>query len=59
MKRIIIIVVMGVLFLALYGFKLSLPTPNGDFQIRTGLLKQRQPSVETPKADAVVEEEES
>lgn len=37
MKRILVIVVMAVLFLALYGFKLHLPTPNGTFEINTGL----------------------
>lgn len=59
MQRILVIAVMVVLFLALYGFKLSLPTPNGDFQIHTGLLKQPTASVETPKREAAVEDEES
>jgi hypothetical protein len=51
MKRILVIVVMGVLFIALYGFKLHLPTPNGSFQINTGLVP------DSPKAKPGVEEE--
>lgn len=37
MKRILVIVVMAVLFLALYGFKLHLSTSNRTFEINTGL----------------------
>lgn len=49
MKRILALVVMVVLFLALYGFELHLPTPNGTFEINTGLR--------TPPPQKVVEVE--
>jgi hypothetical protein len=55
MKRIILLVVMGVLFLALYGFKLHLPTPNGSFEISTGLHVPKP----VAKPAEVVEETES
>jgi hypothetical protein len=58
MKRIILLVVMGVLFLALYGFKLHLPTPNGSFEISTGLQVPK-PKVAKPLAAEDVEESES
>ena len=37
MMKILVYAVMVVLFLCLYGFKLHLPTPNGTFEIYTGL----------------------
>jgi len=54
MKRYFVIAVMGVTFLALYGFKLSLPTPNGAFEIRTGLLERELNPVERTKKVIIV-----
>lgn len=58
MKRILVIVVMAVLFLAVYGFKLQLPTPAGNLEISSGMkVHQPQKAVESPLPVKVVEVE--